>query len=58
MLCDLQSLIYVILASSPTLSSLKDANELGLKSDIVEKPNQQYSIDDKAKTRSRELLKS
>ncbi|KAG2175403.1 hypothetical protein INT43_001050 [Umbelopsis isabellina] len=44
--------------SSPTLSSLKDANEQGLKPDNPEKPNQQYSIDDKAKTRSRELLKS
>ncbi|CAM0139791.1 unnamed protein product [Umbelopsis sp. WA50703] len=44
--------------SSPTLSSLKEASESGLKSDNQEIASPQYSIDDKAKTRSRELLKS
>lgn len=48
-------------ASSPNLSSLKEASETTLKPDLSERNNPTYAtshIDDKAKARSRELLKS
>lgn len=57
----LNKVLSVFLASSPNLSSTKDLQDVTLKSEPQDRPSAAFiasQMDDKAKTRSRELLKS